>query len=304
MRPMSTFTKLPLVLGLAFAVLTPACKKGPSPEELAIRKQLEDDKTKLAEQKTALEKDVAAANATTEEFQATVDEVQQALASVREKELKIIKASLTGAKEGGMAKNRKTEILEDIKDIQKALKDSRNKLANVSKQRNEAQSKVKVLQTLIDQLEKTLEEKETTIAMLQQNIEELNTKVATLETNVKEKEDTIAQQVLDANRAYFLIDAKKVLKQKGVVEKRGDVAGVGGRWILTGKIDETLLTEMDIREKMEFEIGAKSTDVIVLSDHTKDSYEVVATGAKTSTLKIKDAAKFWQGSRRLIVITN
>jgi hypothetical protein len=49
-------------------------------------------------------------------------------------------------------------------------------------------------------------------------------------------------------------------------------------------------------------VGAAPDKARVLSDHPKDSYTLAGTGPKASTLTVTDAARFWKGSKYLVVM--
>ena len=88
------------------------------------------------------------------------------------------------------------------------------------------------------------------------------------------------------------------------IEKKGSVAGLGGSWLRTGKFDPDLFREIDVRQEQEFAIGSALKRVRVLSDHPKDTYELVESGKDLSSLKVTDAARFWAGSKYLVVMMN
>ena len=78
--------------------------------------------------------------------------------------------------------------------------------------------------------------------------------------------------------------------------------GLGGNWQRTGQFDETLFKQIDTRKDTEFDVGAAPDKARVLSDHPKDSYTLAAAGPKASTLTVTDAARFWKGSKYLVVM--
>jgi hypothetical protein len=102
--------------------------------------------------------------------------------------------------------------------------------------------------------------------------------------------------------AYVLIATQSALKKAGLVEKKGSVLGLGGNWQRTGQFDETLFKQIDTRKETEFAVGAAPDKARVLSDHPKDSYSFAGTGPKASTLTVTDAARFWKGSKYLVVM--
>ena len=69
-----------------------------------------------------------------------------------------------------------------------------------------------------------------------------------------------------------------------------------------GQFDETLFKQVDTRKETEFAVGAAPDKARILSDHPKDSYALAGTGPKASTLTVTDAARFWKGSKYLVVM--
>ena len=55
-------------------------------------------------------------------------------------------------------------------------------------------------------------------------------------------------------------------------------------------------------EVTNFDVAAAPDKARVLSDHPKDSYTFAAAGPKASTLTVTDAARFWKGSKYLVVM--
>ncbi len=100
------------------------------------------------------------------------------------------------------------------------------------------------------------------------------------------------------------VASTKVLREKGVVEKRGSVAGLGGRWIETGKFDPEVFREIDVTKETEVTIPAPASKVRIVTGQPKESYEIVDGGpdSKSSKLAVKDPAAFWKGDRYLVVM--
>lgn len=271
--------------------------------------QLKAENKTLGEEKQRSQRELGVAGAATAEMQATLDEVQKSLEELRIKELKAVRTSLAVAQEGKAAPGRREELKAEIEEIRNVVKANLAKLASLQKQKNTADQKVTTLERLVGELRKSLEEKEATIAALEEQTlvlakeaDQLRGTVKEKEAVVKEKEAAIADRETQMSTAYVLIATQSALKKAGLVEKKGSVLGLGGNWQRTGQFDETLFKQIDTRKETEFAVGAAPDKARILSDHPKDSYALSGTGPKSSTLTVTEAARFWKGSRYLVVM--
>lgn len=279
--------------------------------------QVKSENVKLTEEKQKLEQKVTAATGETAEMNATLDEVQKALEDLRGQELKVIKSSIEVVQEGKPQSTRREQLQSELDTLKKAVKENLAKLEKLEKERKAAQAKaaalgeksavlegkVTALERFVAEMKRALEEKEALIAELETKVLNLTQTVETQAGVIKEKETVIDTQTKEINKAWVAIATKTTLREKGIVEKKGSVAGLGGNWLETGKIDPELFKEIDIRQDKEFAIAAPLKKVRVLSDHPKDSYELVAAeDPKATTLKVTDPARFWTGSKKLVVM--
>jgi myosin heavy subunit len=271
--------------------------------------QLKAENKTLGEEKQRSQRELGVAGAATAEMQATLDDVQKSLEDLRVKELKAVRTSLAVAQEGKAAPGKREELKAEIEEIRNVVKANLAKLASLQKQKGASDQKVTTLERLVGELRKSLEEKEATITALEEKTlvlakeaEELRGTVKEKEAVVKEKEAAITDRETQMSTAYVLIATKSALKKAGLVEKRGSVLGLGGNWQRTGQFDETLFKQVDTRKETEFAVGAAPDKARVLSDHPKDSYTLAGTGPKASTLTVTDAARFWKGSKYLVVM--
>ena len=184
-----------------------------------------------------------------------------------------------------------------------------DKLARLESQRKANGRKMASLQSLVDELRTSLEEKDTTIATLEQRVTDLDGKVRDQEGVILAKNDLIREKddVIDAktkvmNTAYVAVAGKKMLKTKGVVEKKGSILGLGGTWQETGKYDSAVFREIDTTKEEELAIPAPASKVRVLPGHPGESYRIVSNGPAGSTLKVTDRDAFWRDSRYLVVM--
>jgi DNA repair exonuclease SbcCD ATPase subunit len=264
--------------------------------------QVKAENKTLDEEKQRSQRELGAAGAATAEMQATLDDVQKSLEDLRVKELKAVRTSLAVAQEGKAAPGRREELKAEIEEIRNVVKANLAKLSALQKQKNTSDQKITTLERLIGEMRRNLEEKEATIAALEEKTLVLAKEAEELRGTVKEKEAAIAERESQMSTAYVLIATKSALKKAGLAEKKGSVLGLGGNWQRTGQFDETLFKQVDTRKETEFAVGAAPDKARVLSDHPKDSYTLAGTGPKASTLTVTDAARFWKGSKYLVVM--
>ncbi len=299
----------PIVVAGAFGIVfaTGGCAWKQERDQLRAEKvQLTGEKQQLSDKLQSLESQSAEANA-------TLDEVQKGLEDIRAKELKVVQSSIQMAKEGqGKAAGR--ERLEaELQMIRDAVHKNLQKLAHLEKINKANGVQMASLGKLADELKKSLEEKASMVTELESRVGDLSKTVESQASTLAEREETIhkgeseiAQKTKELNTAYVAVASRNTLKQKGVVEKRGSIAGLGGRWIETGKFDPDVFHEIDVTKDMEVSIPAPAGKVQVVTAQPKGSYEIVDGGpnSKTSTLTVKDPSAFWKGDRYLVVMTD
>ena len=298
MKNVLWFARISVLSVLPFTLVSCVSKKD-------FEKVQAENKT-LSEEKQRSQRELGAAGAATAEMQATLDDVQKSLEELRIKELKAVRTSLAVAQEGKSAPGQRDELKAEIEDIRNVVKANLAKLSALQKQKNASDQKVTTLERLIGEMRRNLEEKEATIAALEEKTVVLAKQAEELRGTVKvkeaEKEAAIADREAQMSTAYVLIATQSALKKAGLVEKKGSVLGLGGNWQRTGQFDETLFKQVDTRKETEFPVGAAPEKARILSDHPKDSYALAGTGPKASTLTVTDAARFWKGSKYLVVM--
>ena len=301
MKNILRFVRVSVLIVLPLALLACVSKKE--------FEQLKAENKTLGEEKQRSQRELGTAGAATAEMQATLDDVQKSLEDLRVKELKAVRTSILVAQEGKAAPGKRDELKAEIEEIRNVVKANLAKLAALEKQKKSSDQKVTTLERLIGEMRRNLEEKEATITALEEKTlvlakeaEDLRGTVKEKEAVVKERDAAIADRESQMSTAYVLIATRSALKKAGLVEKKGSVLGLGGNWQRTGQFDETLFKQVDTRKETEFAVGAAPDKARVLSDHPKDSYALAGTAPKASTLTVTDAARFWKGSKYLIVM--
>lgn len=277
------------------------------------RDRLAAEKQQLTEENRKLSESLESLRSESTEASTTLAEVQKGLEEIRAKELAAVRSSLQVAEEGKASGGRRDQLQAEIGMIRAAIRKNLQKLAKLERTNKESGVKLASMQGLADELKKSLQEKDAMVAELQTKVGELSstvkTQAATIEQHeatIHEGEQKITQTTKELHTAYVAVASKAALKKSGVVERRGDVLGVGGRWIETGKFDPEVFKEVDVTRDLEVEIPAPAMKVRVVTAQPKESYQIVSAGpdSKTSKLEVKDPAAFWKGDRYLVVMTD
>jgi hypothetical protein len=275
------------------------------------RDQARNEKQQLAEQNQKLSESLQSVTSESAESNAILDDVQKGLEEIRAKELKAVQSSLRVAREGTAAGGRRDQLEAEIQTIREAVHKNLRKLARLEKTNRESGVKVASLEKVTAELKRSLEDKDTLLAALQSKVVDLartvesqNTSLAAKDTAIREGETRLSQQTKELNRAYVAVASKDLLKEKGLVEKKGSILGLGGRWIETGRFDPGIFREVDVTKELEVSIPAPAAKVRVVTEQPKESYRIVNAGpnSKASKLEVKDPAAFWKGDRYLVVM--
>jgi chromosome segregation ATPase len=292
---------------IAAALAAAGCtSKSEHDRALAENQRLMSENEKLSQTIDSMKGESSEANA-------TLAEVQKGLEDIRAKELTAIRSSLRVAEEGKASGSRRDQLQAEISTIRAAVHENLEKLARLQRSNRESGVKLASVQKLADELKRSLEEKDATVAELGKRVTELSATVESQKSTLAERDAAIhegetkmARQTKEINTAYVAVASKDLLRKKGVVERRGDILGVGGRWIETGKFDPQVFREVDVTRDLEVSIPAPARKVRVVTSQPKESYRIVSGGpnAKYSKLEVTDPAAFWKGDRYLVVMTD
>jgi len=222
-----------------------------------------------------------------------------------EDNLNVIEASqtkITASKKGGANEVKgdvKESIEEHIKNINTLLEKNKEIVAKLEKALRKSNMKGEALQKTIDMLNQQIAQKDAEIADLKVQLEklnftvqELNAKVVDLGAQNDQKNQTIDQQTVQLNTAYYVIGVKKDLKTKGVI--------VGEK--VSTKVNPENYLKVDIRTFTEVKLNVKKAKL--LSTHPEGSYELVMNGKMIDKLLIKNAKSFWSISKFLVIQTD
>ena len=257
----------------------------------------------MEEQKIVFSEQLTARDSMINGWLAAFDEIESNLAVIKEKE-KLISVNSSDTE---VSKNRKEQILEDIKSINNLIEENKKKIASLNAQLKASGGTIKGLQTRIASLEESMVQYETEIADLKSTlvtkdseIGQLNNHVVALNDTITRKVETINLQTGKLNQAFLASGTYKDLKEKGLIIKDGGFIGLGRKEFLVEDFSDSLFTEIDITQIKTIPVNSK--DVRLITEHPSSSYELVKENDKqVAYISITNPEEFWKISKYAVV---
>jgi len=271
---------------------------GESKEEIRLKNQVDSLMSITSEDQVSIN-----------EYLKAFNDIQMNLNEIKEKE-GVITSKTVGDVE--LEDTDVEAINNDILAIYELMQENKKKLAYLRNKLNKSDSKNKELKTTIELLNNSIAEKDVELANLRSQLEQKNIDITELNEKIEEMDKSLAEMSFDnlqkdsvitdqdekLNTAFYIIDTKKNLKEKGILESDGGFIGIGGNQKI--KLKEKEFTETDIREMTEFPLN--NTDKVqLMSDHPDGSYEFKMSGNEYVSLVVKDPEKFWKMSKYLVI---
>ena len=169
--------------------------------------------------------------------------------------------------------------LERISSLKSSIARTKERIEELDAKLKHNNIRIASLNKMIGNLKKSVSEREDQIVALNSQVSQLEGQVTWLngEVSSQQEELTTRQQELDAKQAelatiFYTIGTKKELKEKGVVESKGGVAGLGKTIKLTGRLEQASFTPLNTDNEKVIRVPAEK--VQVLSAQPPNSYTV------------------------------
>jgi len=283
-----------LMIALA---LTPACKRS---------NQLEQEVMLQDSINAALQDSINTANAERDSLMELVGDIAAGMDQI--KELEDIVAVNNFSNE---TPDRKQQLRNDMVLIQQSITKHKARLDELEKRLKQSTNYNSKIEKTIAGLRRQLDDQQNTINDLTQKLEaahiqikNLNQSVDSLNTVnkavVKEKEAAqeeskqLSKEVDNLNFCYYVIGSKKELKANKIIE----TGFLRKTKILQGDYEMSYFTKADRRTLNEIPLHSKKAQV--MTNHPKDSYEIVDNGG-SKKLNILNPSRFWEKSNFLVI---
>ncbi|GCD77738.1 hypothetical protein JCM31826_12200 [Thermaurantimonas aggregans] len=263
--------------------------------------ELKQEIETLKAEKAELEQRAREQDSTIESFTNAMLEIQENLNVIREKEGRLrVAESASGDRFVSM----KDAVIRDIQDLNSIIEESKAKITRLNQQLSASKSQNSQLTKLVESLKKQIEEREATIAELTKAIEERDETIRQLTRKVQviteESQRTISAKEAELNKCYYIVDTRRNLKDKGIIDSQGGFLGIGRVKTVSSSADQALFTVGDIRQLNRIDLDAKGVKII--SEHPQGSYSIEREGKRITGLVINDPKAFWSITRVLVVM--
>ena len=233
------------------------------------------------------------------DMMSTLSQIQEGFREIAEAENRV------NIVKDGERTNKAQQIRENIAFISNTMKHNRELIEKLRQQVRESSVKSDQLKTTIENMVKQLEEKDQQLILLRneleaknihiteldQTITNLNKDVSNLTTESEKKSQTIGNQDMQLNTAWFVFGTKKELKEQHIIED--------GK-VLRANFNKSYFTKIDIRVDKEIKLYSKSANV--MTPHPSSSYTLDRDANKQYVLRITNPELFWSTSKYLVVV--
>lgn len=254
-------------------------------------------------QKQSFNEQLTARDSVINEWMLTFDQIEKDLNTIKEKE-QLINVKSSNVE---FSKDKKQQILEDIKYINTLLDQNKRKIAALNEQLKNSGGTIKGLQNKIAELETTMKQRETEMSDLKTTlvnkdfeIGQLNTKMTGLQDTLTQKNEKIVKQTYKLNKAFLASGTYKTLKDKGILTKEGGFLGLGRKQLLVEDVNDSSFVQVNITEMKTIPVNSKA--VRLITDHPKSSYALIRdNNKKIAYIEIKDPEEFWKITKYAVV---
>ena len=233
---------------------------------------------------------------------ADINAISENLALIKSRENLI---TVAGEAEGG--RRPVEEISNDIKAIDRLLRENRSKIESLQRSAallRKANLRIDGLEKMIADMNRQLAEKNTEVEQLRESLVRMGDEVKSLTEEVAvrsaEVENLSGEKVElqnQLNTVYYIVGAEKELRDAQIINKQGFI----GRTLTVGRNSNfDSFTMADSRLLTEIPVGQKKATLV--TSHPEGSYELVTDSNKiVEKLLITDPVRFWESSKILII---
>src|SRR6185312_9368857 len=225
------------------------------------------------------------------------NDIQDNLDSIKAKE-KIVSAKTPG-------EPLSTNAVADIKALDKLIIKNKREINRLEARLKKMNTKDAGLEKMVAKLTKEVTEKDAEIAELQAKLAAANASLATLTQQFNDSVTVINKQRaeinamrIEVNTVYYAVGTTKELKEKGLIDKKGGVLGIGRTAELNPEVSTSSFTKGDMVTLHTIPLNGSFLKLI--TNHPASSYKITGSG-KSDTLQITDAPSFWSESKYLVI---
>lgn len=227
-----------------------------------------------------------------------INEIQDNLDSIKSKE-RIISIKTAGGEPLGMA------AISDIRSLDRLIIKNNHEIYRLESRLKKMDKKNASLESMVAHLTKELAEKDAEIVALQAKLTEANNSLATLTRQFNDSVAIINRQraeinamKTEVNTVYYTVGTMKKLKDKGLIDRKGGLFGIGRTAEINPEVSSSKFTMGNMATLNSIALNGKFSRLITV--HPGDSYKIIGTG-NSDTLLITNTPSFWSQSKYLVI---
>lgn len=218
-----------------------------------------------------------------EKSTATIGEIQSSLESLDQD----LSGQLFTKDEmpGTTPEDRRTKIVNSISNMRSQIENDKKKISALEKQLAQSKTQLKGVQEVVNKLKASIADKEKIMDELQQRLGILNETLETerrtsqeeiqkRELTIAEKQQLLSQQNTEANTIYYVYGTRKELMEKGIVDRKGGVLGIGKVTTVNKNLITEKFTQMNLLDSQQISFPVTKKGYSVLSNHVATTYNV------------------------------
>jgi len=218
-----------------------------------------------------------------EKSTATIGEIQSSLESLDQD----LSGQLFTKDEmpGTTPEDRRSKIVNSISNMRSQIENDKKKIATLEKQLSQSKTQLKGVQEVVNKLKASIADKEKIMDELQQRLGILNETLETerrtsqeeiqkREMTISEKQQQLSQQNVEANTIYYIYGTRKELMDKGIVDRKGGLLGIGKVTTVNKNLITDKFTQMNLLDSQQISFPVTKKGYSVLSNHVATTYNV------------------------------
>lgn len=205
----------------------------------------------------------------------------------------------------GDATDKAREIANNIKIITDKMQENRALISKLQKQLRQSSFKSQEFKRTIEGLMRRMSEKDQQlqelraeldakdihISELDETIDNLNNNITDLQNESEQKTQTINNQDMQLNTAWYVFGTKSELKEQNIL--------VGGK-VLQASFNRNYFMKIDIRVEKDIKLYSKYAKI--LTTHPAGSYTLQRDNFNQYVLHITNPQLFWSTSKYLVIL--
>lgn len=287
-----------LLFGLATLLLF-SCNNAELEEKV---KQLEQENAELKSQSDVIQEENADKDSAVANYIRAMQEIEENIDQLDLQQQALNIELQNGVEHTETDKDRILSKIQLINTMMEQNNKTLNKLANEISKSNlniaSLKENINKLQTRLDDKDSEIEGLKKDMLDLNYEIEDLNVTVDSLEFIAELQRQVLKIQREELEAAYFCFGTKKELKENNIITREGGLIGIGKTTKLSEDFNREYFEQININETTEIPLAVKKVNLI--TNHPTGSYELV--GEETiEKLVITEPLKFWEASKFLVI---